>query len=160
MPAIEYLVEHKADVNSKNNEGVTPLHLASATSCEICKYLIDHGADPNQRDNKKETPLHWAARSRKYENMCQCLIEHTSSVEINPTNIHGEIPLHQTLDAYYGELTFLIKQGAEVNHKNNRGESPLHYALRRRCYKIMYYLLEGGADVNLADDNGATSAET
>ncbi len=41
------LLTHGADVNSKNENGLTPLHLASQLGfTELIRVLVEHGADP------------------------------------------------------------------------------------------------------------------
>lgn len=48
---------HKANVNAKNNEGYTPLHLAAmkAKDVEILKYLLANGADKGAQTEFDET---------------------------------------------------------------------------------------------------------
>lgn len=51
------LVENGVDVNSRKENGVTPLMLANTP--KIAKLLIDRGADVNARDDEGRTPLLW-----------------------------------------------------------------------------------------------------
>jgi ankyrin repeat protein len=48
MPAMKYLVEVlHADVNARDQQGMTPLHHAAARGDnEMIEYLVAHGADP------------------------------------------------------------------------------------------------------------------
>ncbi|XP_078435681.1 ankyrin repeat family protein [Wolffia australiana] len=48
-------------LDSKDSEGRTALHMASANGhLLIVEYLINNGADPNALNAENNTPLHWA----------------------------------------------------------------------------------------------------
>jgi len=51
----EYLIGNGADVNAKNGEGITPLHLAAWP--KMVKLLVASKADINARDQSGRTPL-------------------------------------------------------------------------------------------------------
>ena len=53
-----------ADVNAKDNEGATPLHVATAIDAIRALRALgsEHGADVGAVDVNGETPLHWAAK--------------------------------------------------------------------------------------------------
>ncbi|TDY72166.1 ankyrin repeat protein [Leptospira meyeri] len=58
---IKLLIQFKANVNVKNNAGMTPLHIASLHGYTDCvKILLDAGAFPNERDKKYKHPIHYA----------------------------------------------------------------------------------------------------
>lgn len=54
-------IEEGADVGTKNNLGMTALHLAGRDNLELTALCLDKGADVNAKDNNGLTPLHMAA---------------------------------------------------------------------------------------------------
>lgn len=55
---MELLLNKTLDVNTQNNFGRSPLHLAAeGSSEEIMEQLLEHGADVNLRNNFTLTPL-------------------------------------------------------------------------------------------------------
>ncbi|KAG2198314.1 ankyrin repeat-containing domain protein [Mucor mucedo] len=61
-------VEEKVDVNSKDEDGYTALHLAADRGyLDIVTFLIDSGADLNIRTNDDESALHLACISEQLE---------------------------------------------------------------------------------------------
>jgi ankyrin repeat protein len=52
------LVSKGAGVNTKNDEGSTPLHLACEfASAETVRFLVSKGADVNTKNDEGSTPL-------------------------------------------------------------------------------------------------------
>jgi len=60
---VQSLLEQRASlVNSRAEEGATPLHFAAGLNrVEIAKLLLEKGADVNSETTNGSTPLHWAA---------------------------------------------------------------------------------------------------
>ena len=57
------LLEHKTDVNAKDESGWIALHWAAKNGYEtVVQLLMDRGADINAEDNDSETALRWAAK--------------------------------------------------------------------------------------------------
>ena len=59
MPDIlEMLLQHHADVNQQNDEGIAPLHVAAMWgNDDAVRLLLDYGADPVISDDDDMTPL-------------------------------------------------------------------------------------------------------
>ena len=57
-----YLLDHGAEVNSRNSDGQTLLHLSCEDGhVEVTRLLLRHGADVTAVDKHLHTPLHVAA---------------------------------------------------------------------------------------------------
>ncbi len=144
-----------ADVNAKDNDGTTPLHLASYEGhTEIVKLLLAHGADVNVKDEDVCTPLHWAS-SKGYTEVVKLLLEHGADVNIK--NNDGDTPLYCASRYGYTEIVkLLLDRGADVNVKDNDGDTALRWASCEGLAEVVKLLLDYGADVNTKDNNGGT----
>src|ERR1019366_4309153 len=64
----ELLLAHKAEINAKNKEGETSLHLAAlAGRKDVSQLLLESGADVNAKSKDDLTPLHLAATKGQTE---------------------------------------------------------------------------------------------
>uniref|UniRef100_A0A8C8SWU2 Uncharacterized protein n=1 Tax=Pelusios castaneus TaxID=367368 RepID=A0A8C8SWU2_9SAUR len=58
----QQLLSHRANVNVKDKQSKTPLHLAAEKGDHtMVELLLSFNADPNAMDKEKKTPLHIAA---------------------------------------------------------------------------------------------------
>ena len=59
---VELLIDEGANLNTKDDDGVTPLHdaVGSLSQKEIIELLITNGADMNAKTKRGSTPLDWA----------------------------------------------------------------------------------------------------
>lgn len=70
LELVKELINLKLDVNAKNNEDVTPLHLASMMNknTEIIKFLLSVGADKNSKTIMGETAYELASENEVFKN--------------------------------------------------------------------------------------------
>ncbi len=134
---LDELLKAGADVESPNAEGQTAL-MAAARSGKVdaAELLLKRGAKVNAEETwGGQSALMWAAAQSQGE-MVKLLVKHGANV-----NARGKV--HQ----------WPRKVTAEHRPKdmNKGGFTPLLYAARVGCIDCAKYLLEGGADINLAD---------
>ena len=158
----QLLVEHDADVDIRDNDHVTPLHLASRNrDLESVRVLLDHGANVSAKNNRGQTPLHQVLLFKRDPKdrfgVAQLLVER--GADVNAQDADDETPLHLASEYYFPELELvrmLLKHGADVHAKNSQGQTPFHRRLEskhfyREFFDVAQLLVEHGADVNTRD---------
>ena len=107
-----------ADVNVKNDVGVTPLHRATRDGLkEIAELLISNGADVNAKTNKyRWAPLHYAAIGGEKE-VVELLI--AKGANVNAKMVDGRTTLDAAIYGKNPETADLLrkhggKTGAEL----------------------------------------------
>ena len=132
LEVVQWLVEHGADVNAKDNNGCTVLHSAVANgNLEVINYLVKHGADLNAKDNNGRTVLHYTASIVK-------MITLRSLAKLG-------IGFTKALKRHEELIQWLVDRGQDINAKDNYGMTILHYAWTFRINKLANWLIEQGA---------------
>lgn len=114
------LLQHGADCNAKDSNGLTPLaHAAMNGHKEIVKLLLSHGARVSEVDDQRRTVLHWAV-IRQREGVLKVLLEHCGRehVVIDRYDNAGRAPVHISIETDFEEgVRLLLDFGANVNLK-------------------------------------------
>ena len=99
---------HKAEVNTKNNHGQTPLYWAAGKGQkDMVELLLANQAEVNAKDNEGQTPLHRAAvNGRKV--VAELLLAH--GAEVNAKDINRETPLYWAEYKGYKDVAELLRQ--------------------------------------------------
>ncbi|KAH9172799.1 ankyrin repeat-containing domain protein [Lactarius sanguifluus] len=166
--AVQFLLKHGADINAREMDLSTPLHLAAAQGhFEVAQMLLQRGADANSRNADGETPLHMVPKPTfprgegNRAKLVQLLLE--NGADVNARNDDDETPLH--LASYFPEpklVQILLDYGASVNAEDSRGQIPLHQVLEAEdCsdedrFGVAHLLMKHGADVNAPDEDDET----
>lgn len=141
---VKLLISEGAEVNVKNNEGLTPLHCAVREGHkEVVELLLAHDADVNIGDaGLNRTAAEFAMRSH-----------HTDIVQLLVSKGADISPLHFAL--YMKDETkarSLIEGGVDVSRRTPNGTTPLDRAVRAGLKDIAELLIAKGADVKAKDN--------
>ncbi len=139
---IEALLDAGAEADKANPEGMTPLMAVARTgNVEAAKMLVEAGADVNAREQwADQTALIWAAAQGQPE-MITYLIG------------AGADPDARSVVREWERRVTAEPRGKDLN---DGGLTALLYAARQGCADCARALVEGGADINLADPNNVS----
>jgi len=156
---LQFLLNHGADVNYRQGDLRTLLHLAASHGeLGVARVLLGHRADVDSRDNWGKTPLHLLFednyRGDDVPDFARLLLEH--GADVNRRDRDNNTPLHLTMGSWMCECAgILLNNGADANAGNNEGKTPLHLLFENGYYDeddllyIARLLLKHGADVNI-----------
>ena len=109
LEIIELLIDKGADVNGKDDNDDTPLHLS--TNRNISELLIAQGADVNAKDCFGSTPLHSNIFNQD-KDLVALLI--TNGADLNLMDEDGQTPLDQLsseeLEGVTAEIAILLRK--------------------------------------------------
>lgn len=157
---VEYLLDKGANAWIAGIDNHIPMIMASYLGhLEIVKLFLDKNPDCiDTKFFKGITLLRAAAEGNKLDTL-QYLLANGASPMIGDND--DDLPLHSA--AYHGHLNvvkFLRENHpASVNYKNFTQGTPLSAAAKNGKLEIVRYLLQYGANPDLADENGLTPAE-
>ena len=164
---LDKLLRAGADANAALPGGETALMTAARTGHpDALRVLIAHGADVNARDaTHGQTPMMWAA-ARGHARAVHVLAEAGGDVnsrttgEVQPRGrgyifaippVTGFTPLiFAARGGHVDAVGALLDAGADVNDTVSDGQSVLLVAVANANWDVAAYLLDRGADPNLA----------
>lgn len=157
-PLVDLFLAEGMSPNAKQ-AGITALMEASRrgkTHSEIAAALIQAGAEIDAQDPYGVTPLLFAAISGAPETIRMLL---KSGANVKARDADGRTALVETLttenDLPPETIEELVQAGSEVNVRIYGGLTPLMLAATGDS-SILRALIRAGADLNAADDQGAT----
>ena len=153
---VEDLILLGLDPNTKDNKGLSPIHIAALYNNVLAlEYLLAlPSINLKTVDNFGSTPLHTAAGKATPE-ILKVLM--TAGFDINQKNKSGWTPLFEaTLLGNRDVVRYLLELGIAPNTRNNMARTPLHEAARLGYTYILRDLLDAGATYDVEDYQGKT----
>jgi len=145
---VNLLISKGADVNAKNNTGMTALDLAEQRGhIKIVELLKKHGAkeSPYPNTNSNQAPkLRQAVEDGNIERVKQLIEE---GADVNVKYRRGTTVLH--LASGVGRMDMvelLVSKGAKINAPDKNGWTPLHEAADKSHVDIVKFLMAEGAE--------------
>ncbi|XP_063934627.1 alpha-latrocrustotoxin-Lt1a-like [Zophobas morio] len=162
------LLLSKIDVNIKDPEGITPLHVAAWRGwADIVLFLLENGAFVNEKDHQNRTSLHHAVRELyvPLDDMDPHLtIKRVvdAGVDINCVDTFKQTALHVAMASRrlsVDTIGYMLDHGASLEAVDDEGHTPLYIAVLASDYLYVKYLITRGASVQLVDFQQRTLLE-
>ena len=115
LKVVQKLIECGADTNAQDEEGYTPLYIASEginlRVPNVIRLLLECGVDVNARAADRSTPLHMASNRGAVEVAC-ILLEHGADIQAEDDK--GRTPLRVAEEKKRNEfIKLLLEYGAK-----------------------------------------------
>ena len=137
------MLANGADVNQANNNGATPLYIASQDGrAEVVSLLLSkEGVDVNAALSDGATPLYIA--SQKGHTDIVNLLLNATGIEVNQAEESGGTPLYIASQNGHAEVVkLLLANGADVNKADSEGDTPLFIASHNGHAEVVSSLLK------------------
>jgi ankyrin repeat protein len=152
---IALLLKGGTFVDSRNNEGLTPLAKAAIYGGKgTISQLVENNAKVDSRDNKGLTPLALAAKYNSKDTMTQLIGD---GAFINSRDDGGCTPLAWAArNGHNDAVAFLCGEQANCDLEDEKGRTPLLWAAKNGHYDVVVLLCSRGANINCKDKKDRT----
>ncbi|KAF2494506.1 ankyrin [Lophium mytilinum] len=132
------------DLETRDKNGMTALHMACLRSEELVSELLKDGANSAIVTKDKRSVLHLACRARK-ANIVGLLLQEIDKEMIDKPDSFLRTPLHDACTSGRQEsVYYLLKAGASVDLKDMQGRNPLHSCAEFEVEQMRWTVLKDG----------------
>jgi ankyrin repeat protein len=150
---VKRLIDMGADINTKNQFGLTPFELAIVgNNCGVVEYYLQLGQNPNV-ERGGGTPLMSAAANGNVE-LLQLLLKYGADPEL-PGD--GKATALMSATQHTEIFKILVNRGANIHARDNYGRTVLIWAALHGTEEVVALLCEMGADPGIKDKGGNTA---
>lgn len=151
----ELFLADKSCINTKTDQGQTPLHLAVQTENQsISEFLIGQGAAIDAQDNQGNTPLHTAISLKQIESAKFLL---SSGADVKIKNAEGIPAIMLAMMIGINELVEpILDAGQDINESFDGDMKLIHGAAIMGDIEMVKTLLDRGANINDEGENSIT----
>ena len=158
MAAARWLIDKGAEVNAKDEYGLTPLYWAARrNAAEVAKLLIDKGAEVNVKGNYGRAPLYAAGQNAA--EVAKLLIDNGAEAgkgtKLSPAGIRkmerflNTSPLHLAVLHNDLEQVRSLIESENINKKIEGIWSPLRVAVLQNNLSMVKLLVDQGAEIEM-----------
>jgi ankyrin repeat protein len=153
---VRVLLKYKADINSLDANGNTPVFLSCKAHFDLMtKLLLSEGANPNLANNSMELPLHHSIENSDsviVELLVDRYVHGRANVNIMAGDGYRPIQLAFKKNAYH-VISLLRQAGATIKGLGNL----LHQAVFYSDRELLSALLDSGESIDEQDKDGNTA---
>jgi hypothetical protein len=140
---LEKSISSGQDINSRNKQGKTALHIATYRGhSDVLLALIHANADVQAQDKSQKSPLDLTANKR-----CMDVLKATGADGWTQLMIEVE-------NGAADRVQPMIASKVDINTRNKSGIAPIYLAVQHGYTAIMNALIEAKADLNVVDLQG------
>lgn len=149
------LLELEPDLDARDGNGLTALHLAASRYEGIVRLLVKKQSDidvPTGRE--QQTALIIAARAG-LRDIVALLLDNDAGIDV-PDGYQYTALHYAAMEGAEDVARELLERGADIKKQGNGKRTPLHCAASRGHLGVVQLLLRKGADLGTADGKGKT----
>lgn len=158
---VEGLIEQGADIEGKNENRDTPMHVAvQANQAAVVMALIEAGADPTAASGSPKLPPLFQAAAAGHIDLAAALIEsgHVDPQQTDQNDVASYFYAVVKTGSVDG-IKLLLANGAEANGSQHGGSRPVMAAIKRESAPLVRLLISHGASVKGSDNSGTSIME-
>ncbi|XP_046388168.1 26S proteasome non-ATPase regulatory subunit 10-like [Ischnura elegans] len=153
---VEYLLDLGSPVDPLDDNGATPLLLASsAGKVSVVRLLLSRGANPSCSNSGKHSALQYAS-SKGWQEVVDLLLD--QGADANAQDERGATPLHRAASKGIISVmeSLVVKGDARINVADSYGNTPLHLACEEDRGEAALFLVSHGALIDAVNKEKLT----